>query len=1031
MSGQEISGRSRFAAAAVRLRVCFLGLIWSVLLAGGAQGQVDRAGLRGNVWDTSHRPIPGAYVVAEQTATGFQRDTTSSASGFYGIADLPIGVYTITFSRDGFEQVSFTEVVLAIGQTRTLSASLKVSGAQERVEVSTTGEQINENSDSLGARLERKQVQELPLNGGNWSTLTALAPGAIDAGGSNQRAIRFAGRGLDDNNFTADGIDATNIVNQAQQPFVRLAIPTDTIQEFRVESMLFTAESGSTPGGQVAVSTVSGTNQFHGDAFEFLRNDIFDARNIFDVPGQNFPFRLNQFGGSAGGHLVRDRTFFFLSYEGIRQTLGQPLNGTVPTQSFRTLAAATSPALLPILNAYPQGGAPLNTSVSCAPTAASGPTSPEVLACESKFVSQGVQRDHEDSALLRLDQRLTQKTVAYLRFSFDAAVERIPLAANGGQTLADQQDVSSRPVNGVIGVQHVLSSSLVNEAKFGFNRGNVYTTNLSLDNIAYSVAVPAFATLNNNQHKVGVGNSFSGIDDLAWVRGRHVLKFGGEVRRIQLNQGNTASGSISFPSLFALENNQVNSASFASELPINGLRKTQVYAFVQDEFRWKPNFNVNAGLRYSFYNRFHEVLNRAIPFDFATCGAQGFCGAGASFGKLNLHDIDPRLAFAWVPRVLGGKTVVRSGFGMYHGDGQLDDQNLPINNEVQRFSLSHVSFPVDPFLTTVQGIVSPRDMNRLRKDMYVSQWGLSVQQSLPADFVGTISYVGSKGTHLLTTSYINLKDPANGLRPYPNFGQVEYRGNDSNSSFNALQASMQRSYKRGFLFSFNYMYSHEIDDGSLGGGDADFVQNPACLRCDRASGDFDARHTASGNAVYELPFGAGRAHLSQPGYVRAILGAWDLSTIVSARTGLPVNVTIDRLASSVPGGDSKSPQRPNRVPGVSLTPPGGSSPSLWINPAAFDANVAPGTYGDAGRNMARGPGSWQADLGLSKRISLGEGLGLQFRAEVFNVFNHPIFARPLSDLSASSFGQIFATANTSPVGTGTPRQMQFMLRLNF
>jgi TonB dependent receptor len=195
----------------------------------------------------------------------------------------------------------------------------------------------------------------------------------------------------------------------------------------------------------------------------------------------------------------------------------------------------------------------------------------------------------------------------------------------------------------------------------------------------------------------------------------------------------------------------VNSASFGSALPINGLRKTQIYAFVQDEFRWTPNFSLNLGLRYSFFNRFHDVLNRAVPFDFATCGRQGFCGVGASFGRLNFRDFDPRSAIAWAPASLCGKTVIRSGFGIYHGDGQLDDQNLPINNEVQRFSLSGVSFPVDPFLSTVAGIVSPRDMNRRRKDMYVSQWGLSVQQAFPGELVATASYVGSKGTHLLTT----------------------------------------------------------------------------------------------------------------------------------------------------------------------------------------------------------------------------------------------------------------------------------------
>jgi hypothetical protein len=925
------------------------------------------------------------------------------------------------------------DIVLTLGQTRSLDVSLGVLEMKQSVEVSTTPELINEKSDSLGMLIERTQVQELPLNGRNWSTLTAQVPGAIDSGGSNQRTIHFAGRGLDDNNFTVDGIDATNIVNQAQQSFVRIAIPTDTIQEFRAESMLFTAESGSTPGGQITVSSASGTNQFHGSLFEFLRNDLFDARNAFDVPSDNYPFRLNQFGGSLGGPLLRNKTFFFFSYEGIRQTLGQPLYGIVPSQSFISLAEAASPSLMPILAAYPHGGRPLNASARCAPTGSSLPNSPAVQACESAYASEGLQLDHEDSGMLRLDERVSDKTTFYLRFSFDAAAQQIPLAASSGQILADRQDVSSRPVNGVLESFHVFSSSLVNEAKFGFNRGNVYTTNLASDGIPYSIAASGFTTLNNNESKIGVGNSFSAIDNLAWVVGRHVIKAGVEERRIELNQGNTANGSVSYSSLYAFETNQVNSASYAAELPINGLRKTETYAFVQDEFRWKPNFMLNLGLRYSFFNRFHEVYGRAVPFDFSTCGAQGFCGAGAEFSRPNLLDFDPRVAFAWAPGHLGGRTVLRSGFGIYHGDGQLDDQNLPISNEVDRYSLSGIrglSFPIDPFLSTVPGIVSPRDMNRLRKDMYVSQWGLSLQQSLGADLVATAAYVGSKGTHLLTTSYLNLVSPLTGQRPYAGFGEVEYRGNDSNSSFNALQASLQRSFTRGLLLSVNYMYSHEIDDGSMGGGNADFVQNPACRRCDRASGDYDVRHTFNANAVYRIPFGSGRAFLNGPGLARAIFGSWDLSSIVSARTGMPVNVTIDRPASAVPGDDSKSPQRPDLIAGVPLAPPTGSTLSLWINPAAF-AIPANGAYGNAGRNIVRGPGSWQADLGVSRRFPVSEKLSVQFRAEGFNLFNHPNYGQPLADFSTGTFGQIISTANTGPVGTGTPRQLQFALRLSF
>lgn len=1004
-------------------RVAILHRSWALIilgflvLASALHAQVDRAGLSGTVTDSAGAALPSVQVVAVQTATGLRRETVTSADGTYDIPALPIGPYTVTFTRGGFSPLNYNDVVQTSGHTRTLNAIMKVTGIIDTIQVSGRVTPMDETTASVGNRVERTQVEQLPLNGRNWATLTALVPGGIDAGGSNQRTIRFAGRGLDDNNFTFDGIDATNVLNQAQQPYVRLAIPTDSIQEFHVESMLFTAEAGTTAGGQMAVTSGSGTNQFHGGVFEYLRNDVFDARNPFDYLNPTYPkppFRLNQFGGSIGGPIVRNKTFFYLNYEGIRQTLGQTLIGYVPTDSFRAQVAQQSPALVPILDAYPKGQTNISSQVA-------------------EYVAEGQQLDHENSGMVRLDQIFSQKTTAYLRFNFDAAVSTAPLG-NSGLYLSDTQQVNSRPVNGVIDVIHTFKTNWVNEAKFGFNRSTAYTTNQSALGLAYSVAVPGFTKLNTDQIKIGAGTTYSWIDNATWVTGNHTVKFGGEVRRVQLNQGNTASGTVSYSSLAKFGANLVNTATYAAQLPVNGLRKTQFFGFIQDEYKAAPNVTLNLGLRYQFFNQFHEELGRAVPFDFATCGPQGFCPASASFGRLNPYDFDPRIAVAWLPNALRGNTVLRAGFGIYHGDGQLDDQNLPIANEVQRYSLSStntpaLSFPIDPFLATTPGIVSPRDMDRLRKDMYVMQWGTSIQQAFGREWVATLGYTGSKGTHLLTTSYINLIDPVTGLRPYPNFGQVEYRGNLSAGNFNALQASVQRSFTNGFLFAAHYMWSHELDNGSLGGGEADFPQIASCMPCSYASGDYDVRHVFNANAVYYLPFGPGKRFLSQPGVLRTIFGAWNLTTIITARTGLPVNVLIDRSSSAVPDGNTVN-QRPDLVPGVPIYPVGGSSISEWLNPAAF-TTPANGTWGNAPRNLARGPGIWQTDLGLQKQVQVSERFMLQFRAEAFNLFNRAQYALPQADVTANQFGQILSTVNTGPVGTGTPRQMQFMLRLSF
>lgn len=992
-----------------------LGIIFCFVSSSLAQ--TDRTGLTGSVTDSSGRVLPGVEVLALQNDTGLHREAVSSASGTYDLPELPVGIYTVTFTHRGFQALRFENVAQKLGQTRTLNATLQVAGTEEQVEVLASMQPLDQTSNTLGIDVEHEQTQELPLNGRNWATLTVLAPGAIDTGGSNQRSIRFAGRGRDDNNFTYDGIDATNIINQAQQPYVRLAVPLDTIQEFRVTSVLATAEMGGTGGGQLIVSSPSGTNQFHGDVYEFFRNNAFDARAPIDAlnPTQP-PFHLSQFGGALGGPIVRNKTFFFAAYEGYRQILGQTLPAAVPSAAFRARALAESPALAPVLNAYPQGQTLIDAD-------------------RAQFVGEGRQVVNEDSGMFRLDHRFSDRTTAFVRVNIDQAVSNVPLGSSS-QYLGDQTRSTSSPVNSIVELLRVFSPTLLNEVKFGFNRSTAINTNINHTGLVYAISVPAaFTTLNNNRVSTGVGNSFSGIDNMTWVNGRHVIKAGAEVRRIQMNQGSTANGTISFASIDAFAANQVNTANLTSALPINGLRKTQYFGYVQDEFKWKSNFTLNLGARYSFFNIFHEVHGRSNPFDFATCGPQGFCGIGASFGQPNYWDLDPRVAFAWAPAKLGGKTVIRSGFGMYHEDGQLDDQNLPNSNEVLRYSLSSktipgLSFPLDPFLLDATGKISPRAQDRRRKDTYVTQWGLSVQQALPSEFVGTVSYVGSKGTHLLTLSEVNVVNPLTGTRPYPAFSQIDWRGTRNNSDYEALSVAVKRSFSRGFLLSVNYAWSHEIDDGSNGSGDGDSLtpQNVACQRCERASGAFDARHVINANAVYELPFGSGKPYLNQPGVVRDIFGSWQLSTIVSAHTGFSVNVTVDRAASTVPDGNTNS-QRPDLIPGASVLLPG--SACVLINLGAL-CPPASGTFGNAPRDLLRGPGVWQTDMGLAKHIPLTERVQLQFRAEAFNVFNRAQYASPQADISnTATFGRILSTVNTGPVGTGTPRQLQFVLKALF
>jgi hypothetical protein len=1023
-------------------RILFLVTI-ALLFVASAEAQVDRTGLSGTVSDSSGRVLPQAQVIAVQNATQLRRETISDARGGYSISQLPVGVYTVSFEHPGFRKLEFVDVEQVIGRTRTLNAMLQAAGGEERVEVSSASALIDHDTSAVTGLIEREQVEELPLNGRDWSALTAFVPGAVDTGGSNQRTVRFAGRGLDDSNFTYDGVDATNIVNQTQRQWVRLAIPLDAIAEFRVDSLMATAEEGATGGAQLNVTSPSGTNQLHGRLFEYLRNNVFDAplpEWASNGEAQQ-PLRLNQFGGSLGGPVVRDRTFLFVATEAYRQNWGYPVSGDVPSASLKATVPSTSPVYA-IINGFP-GAGPKRILTPWTPT--TDPGDPhymdyDLLTCEC------TQAVDESSAMLRLDQHFTGKTTGFMRFSYDRSVDTQPLSA----VATDLQQRVSAPVNGVLELLHVFVPRLVNEAEFGFNRSTDNQYNYSDSGIIYQIAIstgpgPGFVTENYNYASVYVGNSFSGLDNLTWAHGRQTVKAGIEVRFIQMNQDYGEHGTLTFSTVEGLASNSMKKAKLTGALPVNDLRKNDYFLYAQDEFKWRQNLVLNLGVRYSIFDLFSEAHGKADPFDFATCGAQGFCGVGASFGQQNYGDIDPRVAFAWTPRK-AGRTVIRGGFGMYHEDGQLDDQNLPAKNEVPSYSATGSSSaplsycPPTTCTTAVPfgaGTLSPNAEQRNRKDTYVEQWSLSAQRELPANFVGTVSYLGSHGVHLLETNVVNLINPATGAVQYPAFAPaIGWRGSIGMSAYSGLSAALRRAFSDGLLVTANYMWSHEIDNGSNGSGDGDEIspENPLCLACDRASGTWDARHVVNGNAVYQLPLGIGKSLLNRPGIASALAGNWELTTTALARTGFPVNVLLP--SSYVAPDGATGTERPDLVPGVSLTPTGGRRVAEWINPAAFATPA--GEFGTAPRDLVRGPGTWQVDLGTTKEIALPEKWALEFRAEFYNVFNHPQLGEPqatFNPANTTGFGSIINTVNTvspvTPVGSGTPREIQLALRLAF
>lgn len=1005
--------------------LCFAFLIPSI-----SWSQIDRTELNGTVTDASGAVIAGTLITVTQEGTNQVRMIRTDAHGQYVVSSLPIGRFSIIFSQDGFQETRVADVDLHSGDVRTINVKLAVGTIAQTVgvEADTEGAQLNKSDATLGGTIQSVQISKIPLNGRNITNLELLAPGAIDSGSGAQSSIRFSGNGTDDNNFRLDGVDASGVFHASLKSALRLQFSTEAIAEFKVNSGAYTADTGGSAGGQVSLISKTGTNELHGSVFDYLRNNFFDARSPIKSSNKRPVFQLNQFGGSIGGPVIKNRTFFFANYEGFRQQLGGvPSSGFVPSQTFRAQVTAAQPSLASIVNAFPVGQAHTsdpNTDL---------------------FTGVVPSPNSENAGTVRVDHRFTETDSAYARYNIDDGISTSAL-----NSLAQGVTVTSRIQNFVLEETHIFSPQLINEAQFGFNR-NTY---LQYQNtgLPFNFSITGFASLAENYSKEQVGQSESVNDTVTWTRGYHTLKFGAELKFPWFNEQNSVDGTASFLSLSAFLANQLNTFQTTAALPDKGMRKYHVAGYAQDEWKASRNLTINYGLRYNYFAPFREVHNSANPFDIVDCG--GYCGMGAAFYHPNYLSFDPRASVAYAPEALGGNTVFRAGFGTFHGEVQLGDEDSPVVNTEPSTLLTsgpqsngtivQFSYPVDPALTPSTGLaLTPRSMARNHPDSYVEQWTASVQQALPGQTALTVTYLGAHGVHLFRRGYTNLIDPTTGKRPLPQYpSEIDTKYNQGMSSFNSLVTSVSRRFHNGLFLGGNYMYSHALNDGSVGAGDADAAQNIACFRCDYASSDFDARHSGTFSLVYELPFGYGKRYLNTPHAINLIAGGWSINSLLSARAGLPINVTLSRSAKELIDGNNVN-QRPDRVPGVPLYLPGRSI-SHWINPAAFRL-PAIGAWGTAGRNLLTGPTLWQNDSAIEKTFRITERNSVSFRAEAFNIFNRAQYGQPASSLSITtgkngtraltvpaSFGTITSTVNSAGlVGTGTPRVLEFGLRIHY
>jgi Carboxypeptidase regulatory-like domain len=1064
-----------------------LVLTAALLLAGtpAAYAQVDRAVLEGTVSDPSASVISRATVKVRAVETGLTAEQRTNSNGNYRLPGLGVGRYTVTVSADGFQTKAVEDVVLTVGQTHTLDVQLAVGAIHEHIEIKASNEPADRSSAEESTVIDTNRIANLPVNGRDWSSLTMLAPFAQDDGGGNQRTIRFGGRAIDDNNWSFDGVDAGGIQEQAQKSEVRLQISEDAIEEYRVNSALYDAEYGTQAGGQIDVVTKSGTNDWHGTAFGYLRNSVFDARNFtdYDLNGNPAipPFRLGQYGFTIGGPIKKDNTFFFLSFEGLRQLQTTSQVGVVPTALLVNDILVNgrgglgpSPQMCSILQAYPWR-ASTGTVGTCAPTRVfpDGAFSSNGDTDDENFTHGTPTIIHEDSALMRIDHKFSESTTLYGRAQRDILHYNAPISP-----LFDQQAIFNHPANYFIALQHAFTSTLFNEFKVYVNRSPFHNPQISVLPYAVGTNTP-ITSINNNSEDVEVGTTFGFVDNLTWTRGRHTFKTGMEIRRVRLNQGQTSNNVLSFGDQTSMVSATLSNVFYIAPWCCHKYRRTFYMPYFQDEWKVTPTFTANLGLRWEYYGVAHVPDNRTTVFDFdqfhgACLGSGSFntpfvtpintppCPKNPTLYNSDFTNFDPRVSFAWAPSRMHGKTVIRSGFGIYHGAAQNDDLNAGLESDTFRASvtgnipLSPAVAQQDPILTGFARAANhPRALQRLgRKDLYSETWGLTIEHTLPAGFLFTTSYLGSHGVRLFSRGAVNLcsepvfvftdstgntnctrpldkyfpgANPADPTQTTDPYGSVDYKHDVGQSTYHAVLVSLNHRLSNGLSFETRYTLAHSINDGSIGGGESNGPENVNCQRCDKGDSVTDVRNNFTTNVVYELPFGPGKSLLNGGGALGKIVGGWELSGIGIFHTGHPLTVTMNLNGTDtfrLPDGNDQTTQRPDIIPGVPLYVPGGvhyipggnGATTPLLNLAAFQA--PPGDingnftrFGNSPNGVGRAINIWQLDFALTKETKLTERVGMEIAVQAFNIFNHVQLGDPSTSLDYN--------APVSGSGTGT------------
>jgi hypothetical protein len=1049
------------------LRNFFRLLLLAVLLSGmsGIAFAQSTAVLNGTVTDATGAVVPNARVVATNQATGVESATQTDMAGAYLFPSLPIGIYRLTVSGANFQTAVVTDLKLQVASTLTHDVQLRVGQTTDSVEIVADAAVVDTTTNTLGQVINDKTVQEIPLNGRHFTDLSLLTTGTVTPPangflsaplrGQGSFGINTAGQREDTTNWLVNGINLNdNVQNQ-----ITFQPPIDTLAEYKIDNSTFPAQYGRNAGAIVNLATRSGTNDYHGELFEFFRNNALDARNFFNFAsvGPQAPFKRNDFGASFGGPIKKNKIFFFLAYEGLRQHQSLTVTSSrVPSQNER--ASVTSPAIQSLIALIPAANLV-------------GTGNPADPATFNKFTGGALANVALNQGSGDVDVQLSDKDRLHGYYVVQKDLRQEPTAGGAINTnlpgFGDTRDGFRHLAT--FSEDHVFGPSLTNTVRLGFNRIHLtFTPNALEDPAAFNINLPAGAPVASGLPFINVGGAlgFAGPtgepqgrgdttvvlnDGLSWLRGRHTFAFGGEIRRAYNNNIALNIGSLTYnqtgsgATLVTAMQNFLNDSASAFTVQLGSgndkILQPSYDGFAQDSFKWRPNFTINLGMRYAWNSSPSEANDQFTQFDPTT----GTLVPASQPYHTNNKNFQPRIGFAWDP-FKDGKTSVRAAYAIL-------TQN-PTTNIVTGLSAnppfaipisvsSGVITAENPGNSLATTSLGPAAINPNFNDMYAQDWNLTIDRQLSSSLGLTVAYVGMKGTHLQLNQNINQPFVTNGIygstRPFPTlpatseilpsqctaphpnctFGNINQVNSNGNSNYNALWVTVNKHFSHGLQFLSSYTFSKSLDYNSLSTGETYIIQNAYDPRGDYGPSEFDVRHRFVFSGFYQLPFKANR-----------LVAGWEVGTVFQAQSGNPLNPTL-----AINPGVSLT-VRPDVTGAIRTT----GDPNQWfadktvfVSPCV--AAVPPATLptchpGTLSRDAVTGPKFVNTDFSVIKNTKVTERFNLQFRAEMFDIFNHPNFGNPVLTTTSSTFGQI--TGTRFPTGDfGSARQIQFSLKLQF